>query len=404
MDNKNNISLNLTNFIPVLQWLVTETNIHVPESVLMFLRNIAQESNATVVREQSPRTDNLSSKYSVEQMSDNVDIVSQYIISTIGIKRVNRINTNYIITSKEVVATNVSIANFSKINQTYGNISNDECKTFEDLHIPILLRDSYQCEVYYLAYKLLGEQPIWNFGTFSNWTKGIRVSNLWNAFREMHYLNNYSKWKNFRKAWTDSRYLLSYKYQDKGKVESHKARNKRQIWSIDSPLKIILSLISKHHSDNVIQNDINEHVLKSLQHSTSILNGSHVDIEQNRKAIDELILALNTWKSQWEILTYNMTQLQRRDKGLRLIIYAEILNALLGEFTEQILQKEMQINTVLNHKIDPTVIKPTILIDLLENITKQLPLNIFLPYKHDDLIAVYKSLDIATLATNKIIE
>jgi hypothetical protein len=141
--------------------------------------------------------------------------------------------------------------------------------------------------------------------------------------------------------------------------------------------------------------------LSSLKDSTTILNGSHLEIEQNRKAINELIFALDTWKGQWEIVNRTMSQLQRRDRGLRMIVYAEILNALLTEFMGQILKKEMQINSVLNHKIDPTVIEPTVLVDLLQNITRKLPLNVFLPYKNDDLIAVYKNLDVATVATTR---
>ena len=405
-DDVTEVDLNITTFVPVLQWLREETNLSIPEPISQFTRKISVKSssdyNVTFGNSKTQGNDTIAN---LTQNTGVAGMVTKYIVQTVGLQRAQRINKRYVFQNESIGDININVSSTENLSILNGNYSQVECTDFNDTLLPVLLRKSYVCEVYYLTHVLLGETPLWDFNTFNNWKKSVKVFDLWKVFRIKHYTGNSQKWKNFRQAWVDARYLLTYKYpaslkkQSNQKVRKHESRVKRQIWSMDSPLRMILSLISRHHSDSVIQNDINEHVLRSLQHSTSILNGSHIDIEQNRKAIDELIFALNTWKSQWEVVSYNMTQLQRRDRGLRLIIYAEILNALLAELTEQILNREMQINTVLNHRIDPTVLKPTILIDLLENITKQLPLNIFLPYKNDDLISVYKSLDIVTLAT-----
>jgi hypothetical protein len=134
-----------------------------------------------------------------------------------------------------------------------GNGSFTECNEYRET-----LNQIYTCEGYFLAHRLQGEIPIWNYTTYYNWLINLKKwTNPWAEFKRIHFVNKNRQWKNWRLAWLDAKALLKYKYQNYSST-----RVKRQIFPMATPLELILGLIKSHHgqSSTIGQYDINDHI------------------------------------------------------------------------------------------------------------------------------------------------
>ena len=183
--------------------------------------------------------------------------------------------------------------------------------------------------------------------------------------------------------------------------DNQHSRKKRSV--IDSLL--LLSYLKFGHNaqgGNARLQDINNHIIQALRFSATIVNSTQFDVTENRKAINDLIDSLHTWQTEWEPIVQKLERgADRRDRGLFLLLYGEILLALITELDQQLSQKEAQVNAILEGEMNSDIMSPLTLMSLIQNISSRLPEGVYLPHLHgDDLLALYKNLQLSSIATS----
>ena len=140
-----------------------------------------------------------------------------------------------------------------------------------------------------------------------------------------------------------------------------------------------------------------------VENSLTILNVTHMEVSKNRKTINELIDVSTFLSNKLTNVTENLNE-KLTDAKQHAIFHFQIYNYLntIGRSLSMAFRSvntfQLQINSVLNHQINPSVISPGNLQSVLYDIQKLLPKTLHLPFHPDtELFKYFQTLTVSAV-------
>ena len=146
----------------------------------------------------------------------------------------------------------------------------------------------------------------------------------------------------------------------------------------------------------------NKHILSALQDEMITINYTNLHVNQNRRKINKIIDHLYENDFRITRLRESVNDTWQFANGMVLWLYSWLFENHLKEVTAMITELEREVHAVLDYRITPTLLKPDQLVDVLKNISLQLPKELYFAYdKGEDILELYKTLSVIPLAHSR---
>jgi hypothetical protein len=147
------------------------------------------------------------------------------------------------------------------------------------------------------------------------------------------------------------------------------------------------------------QEDLN-HIIED---SLTIINITRIEANQNRQLLNHIVQVtkdiqdnINTEMN--DLRRVIATEIQFRDHQFQISLCTQNLEIFLDNVKSQILNMEIQLNSVIRHQFNPSVLSPQNLYKLLQSISESLPETLRLPYDIDShLFSYYQNLPVSAV-------
>jgi hypothetical protein len=140
-----------------------------------------------------------------------------------------------------------------------------------------------------------------------------------------------------------------------------------------------------------------------LEDSLTIVNVTHIEVSENRKTINQLIDVSRSIKDTLTNITIRMNDRLNSERQFsyfhfQLYNFITLIERSLIMAFRNVDKFQAQVDAVLNHQINPTVVSPNKLQELLTIIQKSLPKTLHLPFHvNTELVKYYQTLSISAV-------
>ena len=174
-------------------------------------------------------------------------------------------------------------------------------------------------------------------------------------------------------------------------------RSKRFVMSLISQAISAISGIRNQADMSQIKHDISQlkkmdaTLKQAFQDEIVVINSTMLMLKRNQESLYTSFLYLETMlnASIYETRTFA----EMFQKGREVLYYTLAFQQYLDQIKENFNDLEKKYETLLDFRLSPQILPPHLLLNLVENITKELPPYMYMPLdQHHDLLSLYKSI------------
>ena len=174
-------------------------------------------------------------------------------------------------------------------------------------------------------------------------------------------------------------------------------RSKRFVMSLISQAISAFSGIKNQADMSQIKHDISQlkkmdaTLKQAFQDEIVVINSTMLMLKRNQESLYTSFLYLETMLNA--SIHETRTFAEMFQKGREVLYYTLAFQQYLDQIKENFNDLEKKYETLLDFRLSPQILPPHLLLDLVENITKELPPYMYMPLdQHHDLLSLYKSI------------